>query len=138
MRIHLEDQNADDNLFGKVAFVGHRGSGKSIELLRLERDLAERFTSVHLYADQDPMGDFDYTDLLLWFAERTLENVEKVEKEIMLEAEAEAGAKLGWFGVGFGLLSRFDECWCDVHLVIMDIQAFQDALAALNTPGGAQ
>ena len=135
MRIHLEDQDADDNQFGKVAFVGHRGSGKSTELLRLERDLADRFTSVHLYADQDLMGDFDYTDMLLWlaeslarkfavdetlapldkglvdnvgrwFAERTLENVEKVESEIALEAEVEAKAKVGWFGVGFGLLSR--------------------------------
>lgn len=135
MQIHLEDQNADENLFGKIAFVGHRGSGKSTELLRLEHELAARFTSVHLYADQDLMNDFDYTDMLLWlaesvagrfakdkslkpldqglvdnvgrwFAERTLEDVEKVEKEISLEAQAEGQAKAGWFGIGFALLSR--------------------------------
>lgn len=29
MRIHLEDQNADQNQFGKVTFVGHRGSGST-------------------------------------------------------------------------------------------------------------
>jgi hypothetical protein len=31
-----------------------------------------------------------------------------------------------------------DECWYDVHPVIMEIQAFQDAFADLNTPGGVQ
>lgn len=131
LRIHLTDADASQNRFAKVAFIGHRGSGKSTELLRLEHDLQDRFTCLHLYVDDNLLGDCDYTDLLLWlvddlvrnfantkfpldaklvddvlgwFAEKSLESVDKVKKEISAETSAEAKAGLPWLGVG--LLAR--------------------------------
>jgi hypothetical protein len=131
MRVHIEQQDAEQNRFACVAFIGHRGSGKSTELLRLEHDLSSRFTSVHLYTDEDLLGDFDYTDLLLWlteslvrhfantpglrplderllrdvaewFADKTLEDAVQVKAEV--EAGVEARVGIGWFGIG--LLAR--------------------------------
>jgi len=68
LRQYVEDQNADDRRYALAAFSGHRGCGKTTQLLRLQEDLAGRFTSIHVYADesllQDP--DLDYSDLMLW------------------------------------------------------------------------
>ncbi|MBN1347699.1 MAG: hypothetical protein JXQ73_33740 [Phycisphaerae bacterium] len=135
MQIHLEDQDANDNRFAKIAFIGHRGSGKSTELLRLEHDLKDRFTAIHLYADEDLIGDFDYTDMLLWlaeslarrfaedpdlpdlnkglvntvghwFAEKTVDDVKTVKASIESEIQAEAKAKAGFYCLGLSLLAR--------------------------------
>jgi len=121
------ENSADNETFACAAFVGHRGSGKSTELKRLENHLADRFTSLQLEVDQSLQLDCDYTDLLLWlvdcvvaffareklplnaakasavadwFAERTIETAEELKKEIATETVAEVGAKAGtnlWF-----------------------------------------
>ncbi len=133
LRIHLSDVDASQNRFAQIAFTGHRGSGKSTELLRLEDELSKRFTCLHLYIDDSLLSDCDYTDLLLWlvdslvrqfqhapipldkklvedvlewFAEKTLEDVKKVKKEVRAEIRAEAKAKVGVPWLSLGLLAR--------------------------------
>ncbi len=133
MRRCLEDHNARDNHFAKIAFTGHRGSGKSTELLRLEHEISGEFTSLHLYVDKTLLGDYDYTDLLLWlvdelvrefekagtpinpelaeevatwFAEVTLGQIDLVKSEVMAEAEAKAEGKAGFFWLSLGLMAR--------------------------------
>ena len=55
----LEDHSARGNRFAAIAFTGHRGCGKSTELLRLEHVLEEesRFTPLHLYVDDSLLRD---------------------------------------------------------------------------------
>lgn len=133
LRIALESCDAKQNRFAKIAFTGHRGSGKSTELLHLEHEVAARFTTVHLYLDDNLIRDCDYTDLLLWlvdelarqfaakgmplesemvqdvanwFAERSLEDIQNVKKSVELEAQAEGSVKYGLFGTGLKLLAR--------------------------------
>ncbi len=133
MRLCIEDHRARDGRYAKIAFTGHRGAGKSTELLRLEHDLSDRFTCLHLFVDENLIRDCDYTDLLLWlvdavvrrfaddglplkqrdvesvvqwFAEKTLEDVSAVKAEIIGEVELEGQAKLGWWVTSLRLLAR--------------------------------
>lgn len=136
LRVRLEDAAAaEDSLgFAKIALTGHRGCGKSTELLRLEQDLAPSFTSLHLYADEQLLADYDYTYLFLWVADQLVQYFEKelklplreklvadvvqwfgevvtqqdetLRKEIGLAAAAEAGAGFNWFGLRFGLFAK--------------------------------
>lgn len=134
MRSSLEDFDARQGRFAKFTFTGHRGCGKSTELLRLENDLAGRFTTLHFFATEDEIiGDYDYAEMFLdlvdelvrkfqedkiplderlaedistWFAEVTLGEVETVKKEIELSTEAELKAKYGVFWLSVGLLTK--------------------------------
>lgn len=136
LRVRLEDAAAaPDSLdFVKIALTGHRGCGKSTELLRVEHDLAPSFTALHLYADEQLLADYDYTFLFLWLADQLVRHFEEnlklpldkklvadvvrwfatvvteqdatMRKEVGLTAEAEAGAKFNWFGLRFGLFAR--------------------------------
>lgn len=121
--------------YGKIVLSGHKGCGKTTELKRLERDLTDVFTPVHLEIDLDSSlkEDFDYSLFLLWlteglvaffadlecplpakevesigdwFAERTETKLDKDEIRASLEFNAEAKARFGFAGVGFGVLSR--------------------------------
>ncbi len=69
----LLEYSGADNRFGKIAFTGHRGSGKSTELLHLEHDkeIKQAFTPFHVYADETLLGleEYDYTDLFLWLVD---------------------------------------------------------------------
>ena len=78
LQLHLEDQSGRQNRFAKVAFTGHRGSGKSTELLRLEQRLSNRFTCIHLAVDETLSRDLDYTDLLLWLVESVAKEFAKL------------------------------------------------------------
>ncbi len=122
MQVCLQDVDASENHYGKIAFTGHRGCGKSTELYRLESRLAERFTTLHLFVDDSLIEDVDYPELLLWltdealpdldqgevsrvadwFAEQTFEDVSTIRSE--LEANAQAGG--GALGIGAQLLAR--------------------------------
>jgi len=124
---HYLDNCATSGGWASAAFIGHRGSGKSTELKRLEGELAGQFTSLHLMVDNSLQLDCDYTDLLLWlvdsvvnyfekeslpldhatakavadwFAERTIETADALKSEISLETTAEAKAKAG-VDIGF-------------------------------------
>ena len=116
-----------------LAFVGHRGSGKSTELFRLERELSGVCFPVHLTLDATLHEDADYPDLFLWlvekvarklhdaevpfdnshveavaswFAEVTKFEKEAVNQSVGIETEAEASLGGSWFGNGFKLLAR--------------------------------
>ena len=135
LRQYIEEQSADDRRYAVAAFSGHRGCGKTTQLLRLEHDLAPRFTSIHVFADetllQDP--DLDYPDLMLWlvdelvrefdqrghpldeqllddvvgwFASRTDEDVKTFRAEAAAEAQAEAAGKTGLYFVSLKMLAR--------------------------------
>ncbi len=134
MRSELERYDAQQSRFAKITFTGHRGCGKSTELLRLEDDLAGRFTTLHFFATEDEIfADYDYSELFLdlvnellrkfqeekvplderlaedistWFAEVTLDDVESVKKDIELNTEADSKAKLGVFWLSIGLLTK--------------------------------
>ena len=133
MRLCLEEYDADANRYAKIAFTGHRGCGKSTELLRMEHDISDRFTCLHLYVDETLLTDCQYSDLLLWlvhslvekgqdlgrqappqlvrevaewFAEKTLDDVQSVKTEIEAETAAEAQAGGGIFGFALKLLAR--------------------------------
>ncbi len=128
LRQHLENCARLDQC-ASAAFIGHRGSGKSTELKRLEGELAGQFTSLHLTVDNSLQLDCDYTDLLLWlvdslvnffdkedikldpkkadavadwFAERTIETAEALKQEVALETQAEAKSKVG---ANFGIFA---------------------------------
>lgn len=133
MRVCLEQSDANVLRYAKIAFTGHRGCGKSTELLRMEHEISDRFTCLHLYLDETLRQDCQYSDLLLWlahslvekaeelglkappglikdvadwFAEKTLEDVAAVRHEIEAETTAEARAGAGAFGFALKLLAR--------------------------------
>jgi hypothetical protein len=135
LRQYVEDQDANERRYALAAFSGHRGCGKTTQLLRLALDLAPRFTSIHVYADEtllrDP--DLDYPDLMLWlvdqlarefdrrkhplderllndvvewFAARTQEDVKTLRAEATVETEAEMSGKTGLYFVSLKMLAR--------------------------------
>jgi hypothetical protein len=133
MRLCLEEHDASQNRYAKIAFTGHRGCGKSTELLRMEQELGDRFTCLHLYIDESLVQDCQYSDLLLWlalrlmeqaqamdlpapaslvkevadwFADRTLDDVAAVRAEIESEVSAQGQAGGGVFGFALKLLAR--------------------------------
>lgn len=133
LRQYLLMQDANQNKYAKVAFVGHRGSGKSTELARIKHDLAERFTAIYMGVDTALRSDCDYTDLMLWmlsslieyfekekitlkeiyisnvaewFAETTIERKEEFRKEVEAEVKLSANAKLGMLGTSLAILAR--------------------------------
>ncbi len=116
-----------------VAFIGHRGSGKSTELLRMEEKLSDIFLPIHLYVDGRLQEDADYPELLLllvesiaeafakkkislapehaqavadWFSQVTKFETEKTELASSLETGAEASAGVRVFGLGFKLFAK--------------------------------
>jgi hypothetical protein len=135
LRQYVEDQSADDGRYALAAFSGHRGCGKTTQLLRLQNDLAPRFTSIHVYADETLLQDpeLDYPDLMLWlvdelahefdqrahpvderlladvvewFASRTHEDVKTLRAEAAVEAQAEASGKTGLYFISLKMLAR--------------------------------
>jgi hypothetical protein len=114
LRRCLHEYDERDNRFAKIAFTGHRGSGKSTELLRLEHDLSDRFTSLHLEAENGLRQDYDYTFFFLWladevarkFAEVTLDDVKTVKSQISFETEASTEGKAGFYWFSLKLFAR--------------------------------
>lgn len=127
MRRHILDCKQKGIPFVHLAFVGHRGGGKTTELHHLEKELArDGFTPIHLDVDPQLQKDADYPELFLWlvdtlviefrdrgwpldqsqigtitrwFGERTIESDESTKKQIQLETEAGGGVGFDWFGV---------------------------------------
>lgn len=133
LRQHLKQSALEPIDYSKATLTGHRGCGKTTELLRLEKDLKPLLYPLHLMVDQNLERDFDYTDMLLWivdelsrhfaeekmpldkgllddvvnwFAEKTLENVTAVKSEIEASTSAELKAKPGFYWLSFGLMAR--------------------------------
>jgi hypothetical protein len=133
LRNYLREAAREPNRWAKLTLTGHRGCGKSTELLRMEKELDSEFFAIHLYVDQNLERDFEYTDMLLWlvdavaerfadakmpldkgliddvvywFANICVENVNKVKSEIEASAQAEVKAKTGLPWLSLGLLAR--------------------------------
>jgi hypothetical protein len=135
LRQYIKDQNAGDLRYALAAFSGHRGCGKTTQLLRLQEELAPRFTGIHVYADEQLLTDpdLDYPDLMLWlvdelvrefdarghpieaklladviewFASRTQEDVKALRAEATAEVEAEASGKTGLYFISLKMLAR--------------------------------
>ena len=75
---------------------GHRGCGKSTELLRLAKDLEDKkFLVVYFAADEDlDVGDLEYTDLLVAIIKRLERSL--AEKDIQIDPRLMKGI-LMWF-----------------------------------------
>lgn len=122
-----------DSGFAKLVFTGHRGAGKTTELLRLEDRLKNDAYVVHLEMDESLRADFDYTLMLLWLTEGLVEKLRKdgialdktLAKDVArwfaevsqievsvdavsAEASAEAGAGggIGLLGIGLSFLAK--------------------------------
>jgi energy-coupling factor transporter ATP-binding protein EcfA2 len=105
-----------------ILFTGHRGCGKSTELLRIQSDWQEDYRVIYLEADAElDINDAEYTDLYLaiikritedltalqlrfdptllhsvesWFKEVTNETEESVERSISAEVSGESGFQI--------------------------------------------
>jgi hypothetical protein len=135
LRQYVEDQSTNDLRYALAAFSGHRGCGKTTQLLRLQEELAPRFTSIHVFADETLLQDtdLDYPDLMLWlvdelvrefdrlghplderlladvvdwFATRTQEGVKTLRAEATAEVEAETSGKTGLYFISLKMLAR--------------------------------
>jgi len=109
----LNDLGADERATTKWLFTGHRGSGKSTELIRLCEALQDQyFTVYYTVEDSLNMADIDYKDVLLSLGsklydaakkqkvrlpEKLLENLEgwltTTIKEVEMTGEAGAGVE---------------------------------------------
>jgi hypothetical protein len=115
-------ENCSPDQFAAIAFSGHRGSGKSTELLQLQKALTGSCFSLHLDVNEFlDAADVDYTDLFLlisrrlldglresgvalsenlldavegWFREVTEENEESVKLSAGVATEAKAGVEI--------------------------------------------
>ena len=133
LRIILQAAARDEEQFAKIVFTGHRGCGKTTELLRLEGQLTDQFTCVHLFVEQSLLNNYDYTLLFLWlvdelatyfenqlnrplskhavgevarwFATVLSQEDRRVLKEIGLETEAAGGTDHNWFGLRVKLMA---------------------------------
>ncbi|MBK1990689.1 AAA family ATPase [Sphaerospermopsis aphanizomenoides BCCUSP55] len=113
----LDFQEAGD--YTTILFTGHRGSGKSTELKRIQKEWEENYHVIYLEVNEETdINDANFTDLYLivikqvefalrklglnfderllksfenWFKEITQENEESVEKSVSVESEASLG-----------------------------------------------
>lgn len=133
MEVCLQDFSAGSERYAHIAFTGHRGSGKSTELYRLEQRLKQQFFPVHLTLDATLIQDCDYTFLMLWlvdvvardlhakdipldpdlmkrvadwFAEKTVSGSRSTEREIQLEVASETEGKTSLLIASFRLMAR--------------------------------
>ena len=111
----------DQGQFQCILFTGHRGSGKSTELKRLQQQWHQEFEVIYLEVDDETdLNDARYTDIYLiiikhlglrmqklglqfepqllanfedWFKEITNETEDTVAKSVNAEAEASLGAE---------------------------------------------
>jgi len=118
----------------KLLFTGHRGSGKTTELLRLQKELEENsFFTIYLDVEEmlDP-GSLSYLDVLVvmakeveaelarkkmplstellnsiaqWFAERIIEETKSQEMQGGISAGAKAGSEIPFFAQFFASIT---------------------------------
>lgn len=119
-------ERCNDGQFYQQLFTGHRGSGKSTELLRLKKELQNRhFFAIYIDVEELlDLADIDYLDVLLsiakqteeelrksdialnddllanlgnWFAEKIIEDGQSNELSAGLKTQVEAEAKIPFF-----------------------------------------
>ena len=72
IRILLGESRADQNAFIKIGLTGHRGCGKSTELIQLKKSLEKQFYSPYLSLSNYVLRDCNCIDILLWLVESTV------------------------------------------------------------------
>lgn len=88
---YVEDE---DRNYAKLILTGHRGCGKTTELLRLEERFKARAFIVRMDMDESLRADFDYTLMLLWLTE---ELVHRLEQAGVSLPQTEMRAVEAWF-----------------------------------------
>lgn len=78
----------------KIVFTGHRGCGKTTELLRIEKEFADRYYPVHLSLDESLRQDLDYSLMLLWLVHGV---ADQFQRDGMPLPEALIELVGGWF-----------------------------------------
>lgn len=133
LRLLLRDASAMNGRFAKIAVTGHRGSGKSTELLQLEDDLSGQFLPMYLAVSNYVLRDCDHADIIIWlveslvrrfslerwpidanlviritdwFARKSFANVEAVKDEIRSETGTDFQAEYGFYWLPILLLNR--------------------------------
>jgi hypothetical protein len=118
----------------KLLFTGHRGSGKTTELLRLQQELEEnRFFTIYMDTEELlALGSLNYLDVLVtiapqvqaglqkrdlplserllknisdWFAEHIVEEVKDSERKGSVSTKAKAGSSIPFFGELFAAVT---------------------------------
>jgi energy-coupling factor transporter ATP-binding protein EcfA2 len=91
----IEDVRADERASTKWLFTGHRGSGKSTELIRLAEALQDRYFTVYFTVeDVLDMADVDYKDVILALGGQLYE---KSKTQGILLPLAMLEDLIGWF-----------------------------------------
>ena len=68
----LRESRGDCNTFIKIGLTGHRGSGKSTELIQLKKSLDTQFFTLYLSLSNYVLRDCNCIDILLWLVESTV------------------------------------------------------------------
>ena len=72
-----------ENRFASIAFTGHRGSGKSTELLHLQKELNTSCFSIYVdVVEFLDVFDLDYTDLFLLVARRVIDELSAAQVQL--------------------------------------------------------
>jgi len=94
-RMKLMIENCAEAKCASIAFSGHRGSGKSTELHRLEKDLSGSCFTLYLAVDDFlDASDVEYTDLFLLIARRLIEKL--IEENVSISPSLLKAVE-GWF-----------------------------------------
>lgn len=94
-RMKLMIENCADAKCASIAFSGHRGSGKSTELHRLEKDLSTSCFTLYLAVDDFlDASDVEYTDLFLLISRRLIEKL--IEEKVTISTTLLKAVE-GWF-----------------------------------------
>ena len=130
-------RNSEPTVQVKQLFTGHRGSGKTTELLRLQKELeASRFFTIYMDVEEMlDLGSLNYLDVLVamarqvqagleqrklflsaellnsiaqWFSERILEESKSREMTGGISTEVKAGSEIPFFAKFFaGITASF-------------------------------
>ncbi len=91
----LGDLQADRSRTSKWLFTGHRGSGKSTELIRLANELANQHFTVYFTVEEVlDMADLDYKDVLLSLGSALYEEAKKQKVGLPKELLEDL---IGWY-----------------------------------------
>jgi hypothetical protein len=133
MRIHIRDADGKRGDFAKVAFMGHRGCGKTTELRLLEHELSDQFVPLYLRISNHVLRECDHIDILVWlvenllrrfsiekwplnanvviditnwFSKKVFDNPEQIKEEIRSETGTDQQSVHGFFWMPILLLNR--------------------------------
>lgn len=127
-RLLIKPPSAKDN-FSHITFAGHRGCGKSTELLQVSEALRENgFLVVYCQANEElDISDIEYSDLLL-AASKVL--VQDVGERFSLDETFNSVTQRSILFYRYALEYNGDR-WVDVHPLIYDLPELQREVRSL-------